>query len=453
MRHFLFTFLAFILALGQLAAQKTLPPSIQPYAVHWGYKVKQLLQEVGFEIPGPHAEFELRPQLESRSPGFRLDSTVSFYGYSPFGSPDSIPLFRNIYSYPSPDKEIIEESYLNNGIWIPLSQSTITKDNLNRITGAVALRYDEEAGLYIPDSRIRVYPHGASPELLDSICVEIWDLDLNHWRNHLAISNSFDDQDRLLESESVFGLFEFPVIFREKYLYNEAGLLEVIESYTADGEEEWLDGREEYTYEDGLATVVTALSSDGSGGFFPVRMTDNTYNERRLLEKQTMAEWDFEKEEWSLTVTDTYMYDDEERMVEHVNIIFAAPGLIDRTRYTYEYFRDEYRANETYYGWDSGWKIQDRKYYYYSSLVAYEPVDPVTADAMFLYPNPTSGIVHIKLAGSPTVYVYSLSGQLVRRVQMAPGEKVLNLTGLQAGVYQVRAKSNEDYYSGKLIIQ
>jgi len=61
--------------------------------------------------------------------------------------------------------------------------------------------------------------------------------------------------------------------------------------------------------------------------------------------------------------------------------------------------------------------------------------------------------VQIKLVGDITIYVYSLSGQLVQRTHMAPSEKILNLGHLPAGMYQVMAKSDEDYFSGKLILQ
>jgi hypothetical protein len=78
---------------------------------------------------------------------------------------------------------------------------------------------------------------------------------------------------------------------------------------------------------------------------------------------------------------------------------------------------------------------------------------PMTIDAFFLYPNPTSGIVQVKLSGKISVLIYTISGQLIKKYTLAHGERVLDLHDLPAGIYQVRARSDEDYFSGKLLIQ
>ena len=82
-----------------------------------------------------------------------------------------------------------------------------------------------------------------------------------------------------------------------------------------------------------------------------------------------------------------------------------------------------------------------------------ELIDPPAIDAFFLYPNPTSGIVQVKLSGKISVLVYTISGQLVKKYALGHGERVLDLNDLPAGIYQVRARSGDDYFSGKLLIQ
>lgn len=82
-----------------------------------------------------------------------------------------------------------------------------------------------------------------------------------------------------------------------------------------------------------------------------------------------------------------------------------------------------------------------------------DPVDPMVPDALFMYPNPTSGIVRVKLIGKISIQIYTISGQLVKKYAMSPGEKFLDLSDLAPGFYQVRAKSDDDYFSGKLLIQ
>ena len=89
---------------------------------------------------------------------------------------------------------------------------------------------------------------------------------------------------------------------------------------------------------------------------------------------------------------------------------------------------------------------------YNDVAVSMEADEPVDADAYFVYPNPTNGVVQLKLTGKITVYVYTLSAQCVQKSFMPPGEKTLDLSSLPAGLDHVMAKSDEDYYSGKLII-
>jgi hypothetical protein len=51
------------------------------------------------------------------------------------------------------------------------------------------------------------------------------------------------------------------------------------------------------------------------------------------------------------------------------------------------------------------------------------------------------------------VLIYTISGQLIKKYALGHGERVLDLNDLPAGIYQVRAKSDDDYFSGKLLIQ
>jgi hypothetical protein len=91
---------------------------------------------------------------------------------------------------------------------------------------------------------------------------------------------------------------------------------------------------------------------------------------------------------------------------------------------------------------------------FYSDGIAYlDAGEPIIIDALFVYPNPAKGMVQIKLPGKVSIQIYTLDGHLVSKYQLPPGNKSLNLSALSAGVYQIRAKSDEDYFSGKLLIQ
>lgn len=96
--------------------------------------------------------------------------------------------------------------------------------------------------------------------------------------------------------------------------------------------------------------------------------------------------------------------------------------------------------------------MASRNAVYNREAVSAEANEPVEADALFVYPNPSKGVVKLKLTGKISVYVYTLAGQFVQKNYMAPKERILDLSALPAGAYHIMAKSDDDYFSGKLII-
>lgn len=97
--------------------------------------------------------------------------------------------------------------------------------------------------------------------------------------------------------------------------------------------------------------------------------------------------------------------------------------------------------------------MEARSAHYNRPGVSAEANEPVEADALFVYPNPSNGVVLLKLTGKVTVYVYTLAGKFLQKKEMAPKEKILDLSALPQGAYHIMAKSDDDYFSGKLIIQ
>jgi len=110
-------------------------------------------------------------------------------------------------------------------------------------------------------------------------------------------------------------------------------------------------------------------------------------------------------------------------------------------------------SNEVEKNLDEKLLIEARSARYNKSAASAELNEPVEADALFVYPNPSSGVVLLKLTGKVTVYVYTLTGKFVQKKEMAPKEKILDLSALPQGAYHIMAKSDDDYFSGKLIIQ
>ena len=137
-----------------------------------------------------------------------------------------------------------------------------------------------------------------------------------------------------------------------------------------------------------------------------------------------------------------------------LGVALALSPLVGQTDASTSDSNGEYLSIASAYSNPDDRSLAEAKIANYNNVaVSMEADEPVDADAYFVYPNPTNGVVQLKLTGKITVYVYTLSGQFVQKSVMPPGEKILDLSSLPDGVYHVMAKSDEDYYSGKLVIQ
>ncbi len=131
-------------------------------------------------------------------------------------------------------------------------------------------------------------------------------------------------------------------------------------------------------------------------------------------------------------------------------------GGWDRQMTTYDYFMDEFLNTESGFYYDQTadeWVLEEKTYYFYNGLTAYDPVDPDEVGVLEMWPNPSTGIVRLQMAGEASVDVYSLSGQVLGHYQLTQGENTINFTSLPAGIYHVMARRQGDYFAGKLILQ
>lgn len=455
MRNYTLLFLIFgAFALAPLAAQKSLPASIQPYSVNWSYAVKQMLDAAGYNVPGPKAEFDLLPAKGNGSNPARLDSTVSYYGFDHTGA-NAIPLFRNVLTYPELGVQVIVEYFYEQEAWVPLSLTSLVSDDLGRLVDAVSQRYDSESGLFIPDYRVVLSPREGSLELVDSFAVLAWSVELGDYVSQLAVWNTYDAAERLTESTSAIEIFELPLVFRDQYTYDSLDHVIWVESYIVDDARLLPSGRQEFLYENGFLMTETTFVSDAMEVYTPKDKIEYTYT---LFGKEKTVKyfaWDPERNGWTLVQDDSYGFDGDNRISSLEVTHFYKDGGRETKQTTYDYVRDNFIAGEYNHALDietQEWTTTDKKYFFYNSVVSIEPDVPAVADALFMYPNPTSGMVQVKLLGKVSVQIYTISGQLVRKFAMAPGEKILDLRGLPAGMYQVRAKSDDDYFSGKLLV-
>lgn len=444
--------LIWTLAISQLFAQKDLAPSIRPYVNTLDASVKMMLHDGGFNVPGMPGAVENTQIIETRSEDLQLDSTATFGTYSPT---DSVPVSRTLYSYPQEDVRVAIEMMYVFSEWTIQSRTTFQQDDLGRDVQIVAESYDPDLQTYVPNSRLFTFYHEESLTLIDSFRVDVWSEIEKDWVTQLTNWNVYDANDRLIEAWSSINFFMIPIVFVDRYTYNPQGQVIIIESFNLEAEEEFAAGRQEFFYDGNLLTSAITLTSDGNGNFLPEEKIEYTYTPAGLQENVSHYNYDFAKNDWALWRVEGYIYDNEKRTTALEVNTLDGQGIWVRSKTEYTYVEDKYVASETLFVFDQiigFWIINERTIYYYNDLTATDP-DPIKDQALFLYPNPTQGSVQIQLPGKVSVFVYTLTGQLIKSYYMAPGEKLLDLSAMPAGMYQVRAKSDEDYFSGKLIIQ
>jgi hypothetical protein len=87
---------------------------------------------------------------------------------------------------------------------------------------------------------------------------------------------------------------------------------------------------------------------------------------------------------------------------------------------------------------------------------------PITAstnddlvESFKLYPNPSSGNVKIEYAfiGQSICTVYNVNGQKIATIPMKENENIIDIYGLEEGLYLVKIESNSQNYLQKLIIR
>lgn len=83
----------------------------------------------------------------------------------------------------------------------------------------------------------------------------------------------------------------------------------------------------------------------------------------------------------------------------------------------------------------------------------YTSVPEIDTNDLIIYPNPTSGILHIGLKKYSTLKVYNISGLEVMSDITRSGSKTIDLSSLQNGYYIVKIEADKVVYSTKVLIQ
>ena len=85
----------------------------------------------------------------------------------------------------------------------------------------------------------------------------------------------------------------------------------------------------------------------------------------------------------------------------------------------------------------------------------FEEIDNNKADRFTIYPNPTKGILEVRLPASAvnqTISVFDINGKEVLKTNMGSGYKQLNLSHLSNGLYYIRYKEGTKVKYEKFIL-
>lgn len=445
-----------VLMAGQSFAQKTLPVSMDPYSGHLTYTVKKMLNAAGFQLAGAEVVSDVKQGVKNRSGELQLDSTVTFFNYDSGGMTDSLPFYKTVFTRPATGVELQVDYAFENETWAPLNRSTLTFDGLGRIVDASSELYDPISMTWIPDSQVEVFPRGSSDILLDSFFVRGWSADLNSWIPLLSVWNSYDAQDRLVTSHTLFDLFGQPLLFRDVHTYNIEGDNTLIESYLVDGGLEFLATKKDRIFHQHHLEKELAFLSDGAGGFEPQYQHIFSYTGSWKVAEEAFYNWDAANGQWWIELAVFFEYDEEDRLISKESVYSTQDGESEPSLVTYEYKEGEYLSLETDYTYDfnlENYVLSDRKYYYYQDEISGTPWEPVVARSLTVFPNPTAGTATLKLDETMSVQVFDLNGRLVQGFSSLPGNATLDLVMLPAGIYQVRAQAGREVYTGKVVKQ
>lgn len=447
MKNYFLPALLWVLAFSQSFAQKTLSPSLKPYADNLPHNVKSLLSQAGFDLQTTSTN-----KVSARSP-LQLDSTKTYYGYNQPAPGDSTPIYRSNFTYPAADTKIEISYQFENGGWQAVSRFTVVSDGQQRIVTILGEAYDLDAQEFKPDSRLENFPHGDSPDLIDSFFVYGWDTTQNDWLLLLFTINTFDAGERLTESISNFDFNGTQVLFKDVYSYDANGDNYLIEQYAVFDGFEFPSGRTEIAYSDHRPIERNVFVFDGTGFALNSRET-YAYTTFGALRLTLFFEWDVTINDLRLVRWVEHKFDGEQRIASTETTAVNPDGSDERQLVTYAYIQDENLSLEMNFNWDDDlfdWVLDTKKHYYYNGLVAVKP-DPAKALALQIVPNPTTDAVRLTLENEAFVQVFSQTGQLLQSILMQPGQ-MLNLADLPTGLYQITAQQGADFYIGKVVKQ
>jgi len=403
-------------------AQQTFKPETHPYTGNLPATMVLSLRQAGFDLPdlAPMAGSKTNTVAERNV--LSLDSTLSFVGYDSFFPEDSVLEVRTLFF----------------------------SDDQHRLTGSISAVFDPESQSYKPDRQLKIFPHGDSPELIDSILGYRWDPGNLDWKLVRSHRNFFDPNDRLLETRAIADMEEDPREYKEIYSYDAQGDNHLIDGYWLSGNNETQSSRTELKYVDHRPIEVLQAQSDGLVFHQKTRL-NYAYTLFGAVRKKMHFEWNKALDTWTLFQTIDYAYDQAQRLSTKTT---SHNTLEKRDLVSYAYVSGQNLYLEMYFNWDDDlfdWVLVGKKYYYYQKPSLGIP-HPLAAEMLRISPNPTLDLARLDLDEPAQLQIFNTQGAMVHSGAYSPGHS-LNLFEFPSGLYFITAKTEDKTYAGRILKQ
>ncbi|MCC6410146.1 MAG: T9SS type A sorting domain-containing protein [Saprospiraceae bacterium] len=439
--NILFCLILLVTSANAAFAQRTMSPGTTQQVEKLPTSLKNLLHRAGFDTQTSTAA-QNRNELV-------LDSTKTFVDYT---ETDSTPIALTVFTYPDANTKVELVSAFA-GQWYQIERATITADDQQRIVEALGEEYDNAGQQWINDSRLLVYPHGNSPDLLDSFVLYLWDTNVNDWVLYLNNSNVYDDQDLLLESYNTITLGSSFTI-KETFFYDINGDNFLIDEVALIDGEVYPASRTNNLFVNHQVIEEIYSEYDGVSDYVFQNRTTYSYTNFGAIEEEFSYVWDLDSVDWKHKLAVVYDFDAQQRPDSKATTTFndGGPNTYELTNFTY--VEDENLATETIYlanADDPEWILDNKTYYYYIGTTTVKPVTRNSID-LDISPNPTTGRFFTALDIEAEIRVFNTSGKLLKTMVVQPGQQI-DISSLPAGLYYLTAYKELDYYKGKVVKQ
>ncbi|PHK98181.1 hypothetical protein CGL56_10770 [Neolewinella marina] len=376
-----------------------------------------------------------------------LDSTIH-YTVTDAGGGNTIlqPRERLDYSRPTEDTRWVVTLQYTGGAWLREQQLRTTFDDRDRIIRELKVLWSDTLHTWVPDQQLFRYPRGASPTVVDSLHLEIYQPSEDAWRAETSIWNTFDTSGHVQQTVSRTWVGDEHVWFTDYYGYDERGDNHEIHTYVQqDTGLLWVNYTQQ-TFEDHRLVTYT-LSQVQAAALLPLQRIQYNYTASGQADTTVTSRWDPNNDSWIMNHRVTYEYgpnDLQTDTYEEYYIHQVHPDQPDISTWRhYQYLEGTpFLEREDLYRFDSlvnGYRREEHTRHYYRNTTTGVVSRGQHALPLATWPNPATSWVAFRLPEAARVWVTDPLGRVVLTYAAGAGESRLELNALPPGVYRLMA--------------